>query len=140
VSQIVRSGKGHVLDSTRETPGLIVDVMVVAPKALAEREGDVQQFVDGWLRAVAYIEEHPKESYAIMAKGLKIPEAEFPDMVKGLRYANRSVNDRWLVQDDGRAAIDLFDRAASLWKSAGLIERTPSGRQRVTNRFVKNVP
>jgi hypothetical protein len=75
-----------------------------------------------------------------MSKGLKIPEAGFPQMVKGMRYADRTANNRWLVNDDGKAAIDLFDQAASLWKSAGLIERTTVGRDRITNVFLKPVP
>jgi NitT/TauT family transport system substrate-binding protein len=140
VSQIVKTGKGHVLESTRQRPGLIVDVMVVAPKAMTERQPDIQRFVKAWLRAVDFIEEHPQESYAIMSKGLKIPEAGFPQMVKGMRYADRTANNRWLVNDDGKAAIDLFDQAASLWKSAGLIERTTVGRDRITNVFLKPVP
>lgn len=140
VSQIVDTGKGQVLDSTRKTPGLIVDIMVFSPKALAERERDVQRFIDGWLRAVAFIEENPKEAYAIMAKGLKIPEADFPQMAQGLRYADRAMNDRWLVKGDAKAAIDLFDSATSVWKGAGLIERLPAGRDHITNKFVKPAP
>src|SRR5688572_28098156 len=99
--------------------------MVVGNESLGNRNKDVQVFVDGWRRAVDFINEDPEAAYAIMAKGLKIPEKDLTEMVKGLRYADGKVNDRWLGEDDAKAAIELFDQAVSLWKDAGIIETTP---------------
>jgi len=139
ITQIVMSGKGHVLDSTKLTPGLIVDIMVVNPTVLAQRRNDVQKFVSGWLQAVADIDKDPKAAYATMAKGLKIPETEFPGMAGGLRYADRTTNDKWLGQN-AQTGIDLFNQASMLWHAAGIIDKAPPGHDRLTGEFLTRIP
>src|SRR5262249_4276190 len=52
IPQIVRSGKGRLLGSSRTLPGVIMSVLVGNPKAMRERPEDFQKFVNGWLKGV----------------------------------------------------------------------------------------
>lgn len=134
VSQIVDSDAGTVLASTRTVPGLIVDVMVVSRDVQSQRPDVVQKFVTGWLRAVAYIEAHPDESYSIMARALKIPEAEFPQMMAGLRLADINRNRELLASTT--KAIEIFDQAGAIWLKEGLIAAPRLGRDFITSDFI----
>jgi NitT/TauT family transport system substrate-binding protein len=136
ITQIVTSGKGHILESTKTAPGLIVDVMVVNPDVFKTRTADLQTFVNGWLRSVEYIKSQPRESYSIMAKNLRIAENEFPQMAEGLRYADIDTNRAWLLPAEHSKAITLFNDAVKIWLAEGLISKPQSGSNLITTEFI----
>jgi len=140
VTQLINAKKGHVLLSTKETPGLIVDILVVSPELLRDRPDDVRKLVAGWLKAIDFIKQHPDQSNAIMARELKIPLQEFPGMVSGLHFADAARNRELLVDNGGAAAIDTFDRAAAVWIEAGLNASAARGRDRVTGAYLPAAP
>lgn len=138
ISQIVASGQGHVLESTRTAPGLIVDVMVVSPSALEEREEDIQTLVDGWMEAVEYIKSNADSAYQIMATNLNIPIGEFPAMAEGLRYADLSRNRELLLPSDSSRAKEIFRDASAIWLEEGIVTVETNADDLITSEFVEN--
>lgn len=136
ISQIVNSGKGKVIESTKTSPGLIVDVMVVSLKAYDSRKGDIQTFVDGWLKAVQYIEANQKDAYSIMAKRMNIPIEEFPAMAEGLRFADKERNRELLLPSGESKAIVIFNKATKVWVADGLISKPQFGEELITAEFI----
>jgi NitT/TauT family transport system substrate-binding protein len=137
ITQIVNSGKGRVLESTKTAPELIFDVMVVSPQLYEKRKGDIQRFVNGWLQAVEYIKSNPSDAYSIMARNLKIPENEFPQMAGGLRYADLKRNREILLPAKGSKAIHIFDEATKVWLGEKLISAPQSGGNLITSEFIE---
>lgn len=136
ISQIVNSGKGRILESTKTSPGLIVDIMVVSPELYNQRKEDVQKFVDGWLRAVEFIKTNQAEAYSIMARGVKIPEADFPQTAAGIRFADLVRNRELLLPANESRAIQIFNEAARIWVEEKLVQTPQNGASLIAADFI----
>lgn len=135
ISEIVNSGKGRLMESTRTRPGLIVDVMTASNEVIAQRPDDLTKFVRGWLAAVARIEgESPKE-WAAMAKGLNLPESDLRKMAGGLHFADLEMNREYLIGSAPKAAT-VFENAVAIWRGGGLIDREAALAPAFTQRFL----
>ena len=139
ITQIVSTGKGHVLESTRTAPGLIIDVMVARNDVVTKRADDLQRFVDAWLRAVDYIKADPRNAHAIMARYLKIPAAEFPDMAAGLLYADIAKNRAILLPPEQSEAIRILADANDVWVGEKLITKPVDPKELVAPQFIARV-
>lgn len=137
ITQIVSAGKGHVVESTRTTPGLIVDVMVVRNDVLGKRRDDLQRFVAGWLRAVDYVKSSPTDAYSIMARNLKIPEKEFPQMASGLLYADMVQNRKIFLPADRSKALEIVGEANQVWLQEKLISKAVDPKDLVTSELIE---
>lgn len=63
----VKEGKGKVLYSSKETPGLIPDLLVFQEKVVEERPDDIQNIINAWFDALAFYEDNPEESIELLA-------------------------------------------------------------------------
>lgn len=77
---------GHILMSSADLPGMIVDVMVVRPEILKARREEVKAVMKSWLEAYAYLQQNPKESYEIMGNAYDLSGEEFEELVQGLKW------------------------------------------------------
>ena len=64
----VKEGNGNVLFSSKDTPGLIPDLLVFKKSVVDSRPDDVQKVVDAWFDAVAWYGENEQEGLEIMAE------------------------------------------------------------------------
>ncbi|MEW5858471.1 MAG: ABC transporter substrate-binding protein [Cyanobacteriota bacterium] len=82
VSQAVKSG-AKVLFTSKQMPGLILDVIVFHGNVVRDRPQDVKAFIRAWFQAQDYWKANPEESKAIIAKTLNIkPETISTDGIK----------------------------------------------------------
>ncbi len=65
-----------ILITSKDTPGLITDVLIMRKEALVSNPDTCQRLVRAWNKAVAYQKGNPDEAAAIMAKGLDYGTAE----------------------------------------------------------------
>lgn len=88
VSQAVKAG-GNILFTSKQTPGLIPDVIVFQGNVLRDRPADIRAFVRAWFQAVDYWLAFPEEGNRIIAKALKIkPETISLDGIKLLTLSD----------------------------------------------------
>ena len=66
-TKAVKEGKGKVLFSSKETPGLIPDLLVFRESVVEDRSEDVQKIIDAWFDALEYYKANEAESIEIMA-------------------------------------------------------------------------
>lgn len=76
----------HLLVSSKDLPGLIVDVAIVNESLMRERGEDVARIYEGWAKALEYFKTNRADAVAIMAKAFKLKPEEFEDTISGLRY------------------------------------------------------
>ena len=127
LTQVRESGQGHVLVTSRDFPGTIVDVLVASPE-LARNSDVLTRFITGWLRSVEYIKEHPEESARIMARGLHVEAADAQGMMAGLRFADRERNRHFLCPSGSQPlplAAVIAD-AGEFWRGQEIISSVPS--------------
>lgn len=80
----------HIIFSSADTPGLIVDVMMFRREVIEDRPEDVRAFINAWFEAVDYWRVNPDEGTNIIARALDLPVDEIS--LEGLRLLNRADN------------------------------------------------
>jgi len=98
-SKELRKGS-KVLVSSKDTPGLIVDLLFASDQLLKNKPQVLKAVADGWFKAVEYWQSQPDTAMDIMSKSFGIPKQELIDMKTRLK---------WMTKDDN---IRLFDSAA----------------------------
>jgi NitT/TauT family transport system substrate-binding protein len=116
---------GHILTSSRETPGLIVDVFTVRDDYLKSNPKEVEAFIKGWFKAVQYWKDNPSDANEIMAKALKLETKEFSEMIKGIKYADLEENQAFFKFDGNGSSrfTVLAGQASKVWVREGIITK-----------------
>ncbi|MBW7460625.1 ABC transporter substrate-binding protein, partial [Paenibacillus sepulcri] len=73
----VKEGKGKVLFSSKDTPGLIPDLLVFRDSVIKDRPADIQKVVDAWFDALDYFQDHQDEAIELMAKHAETSPEDF---------------------------------------------------------------
>lgn len=132
LSTALKKRKGtHILVSSKDLPGLIVDVAIVSEDVLSKKKEDLKKIYEGWVKAIDYFEKNPDESIAIMAKAFKLTPDEFKDTISGLRYLGHKQNqDYFGTQISPGKAFKIFDEIGSILKANNLTKTTaPSSKK-----------
>lgn len=106
----------HVLFSSADIPGEVLDVLLMDAPVLAERGSDIERLLAAYGRAVAWADAHAAEAFEIMARreGLSPPE-----------FAS-------ILEDDIRL-VRLAEQAP-FFVPGGLVERACAGTEAVLRR------
>jgi NitT/TauT family transport system substrate-binding protein len=76
-TKAVKEGKGKVLFSSKDTPGLIPDLLVFRDDVIKNRPEDVQKIVDAWFDALDYFKTHQDEAVELLAKHAETTPEDF---------------------------------------------------------------
>jgi NitT/TauT family transport system substrate-binding protein len=115
-----QSKNGHLLASSSEVPGVIVDVVAVTPETIAAHGPELKAFSRAWYKALDFLAKNPDEAYAIMAKGIggwiEKPE-DFKAAAGGIKYLDKAGNAELFGSADkpGTLYKNVAD-AIELWK------------------------
>lgn len=85
---VQKSGRpgAHILLSSRDYPGLILDTIIARNADLAANPEKYRRFLRGVYRAIDYIDQHHQSAVAIMARHFNLTPAEFETVLKNLQY------------------------------------------------------
>ncbi|MDO8536317.1 MAG: ABC transporter substrate-binding protein [Candidatus Omnitrophota bacterium] len=86
VSEALKKPGAHIIASTREYPGIIVDTLNVRNDLIKKEPAIIKKLLRGWFRAVKYYNEHPDESSRIIAKYFNISPEQYRKQVTGLKW------------------------------------------------------
>lgn len=102
VMRIVKSGKGYVLYSSAQMPGLIVDCLVAQGQALEdpERRRQLVGMIRAWYQTVAFIEAHPQEAAAIMAGHVGLDANTYATALQGTHFFDAAANKAAFAADN----------------------------------------
>ncbi len=117
LTQARNAGHGHLLTDTTKQPGLLVDCLMTRAKVFDDRRADFRAVARAWAAAVEYVEQHPDEANAIMARhlggGLEGPAA-FAATLNGVGF-----------YDAARHPGPIYatmQHAIDAWSSAGMLK------------------
>lgn len=85
LSKAIAEGKGVKIFSSKETPGLIPDLLVMNGNVVDTRKEDVKNIIAAWYDALEYWKNNPEESITIMAKHADTSVAEYKQLVEGTK-------------------------------------------------------
>lgn len=134
------SAGGHVLVSTRDNPGLIVDVLVAPEEVMKTRPGDVIAVMKAWFAALDYWKAHKDESDAIMAKALGLPKADFAAMCQGVRHFGLEDNRSYFGTSRNPGPIySVFESAGRIWAGQKIIGTPTKAENAIYPRLLEQI-
>lgn len=86
ISQAVQSGKGKVLFSSKDVPGLIPDLLVVHEQVLQEQPEALQALMQVWYQTLEYRTAHLDEVLPIEAKQAGVSVEEYNTILEGFKW------------------------------------------------------
>jgi NitT/TauT family transport system substrate-binding protein len=106
--------------TSKDTPGLIADVLVMRKDTLASDPERCQRLVRAWNRAVEYQKANPDEAAAIMAKALNYGTAENVKAdLAGLVLQGKDENAQFFGGSGPGTALSTVRFAIDLWTKIG---------------------
>ena len=128
---------GHVLISSDQTPGIIVDSLAFKPDFLKRRGDDVKKIVAGWNEAVKFAAENPKEADAIMAKFTGQKPEEFTKEKAGVKFYGEKENREYFGTPQKPGLLyTITQRASDLWFEFKLIKTKPQAGDLIDGSFL----
>lgn len=126
--QAMRSVPGaRPLHTSADQPGLIYDVLTVAPASLASRRAEWIRLVGVWDKVVSYVEDPgtQADAVAIMAARVGIPPDAFTRFLKGTKLMRLADARKAMVDADGFGSLygssryaDAFNVKFEVYKTA----------------------
>jgi NitT/TauT family transport system substrate-binding protein len=123
LSQAAALPNGKILTTSREEPGLIVDIFTVRNDYLQKNPDVVKAFIQGWFKAIDYWKKNPADANKIMAGAMKLSQSEFERMIKGIQYSDLGNNRDFFGAAGGDSKfIKLASLANTIWAREGVIK------------------
>jgi NitT/TauT family transport system substrate-binding protein len=123
-TKILRTG-AHVVFSSDEIPGEIVDVLVVRRDFLTRHGGrnvpTLRSLVESWYRAIAAVEADPAGSARDLGQRLELTPTEVLATLQLVRYAGRAENRRLL--GDEQALVPVARSLSRVMHAEGLVAK-----------------
>ncbi|MEB3103373.1 ABC transporter substrate-binding protein [Ferviditalea candida] len=136
----VKEGKGKVLFSSKQTPGLIPDLLVFREDTVTKRPEDVQKIIDAWFDTLNYFKEHPDESIAIMAKKADTSPEDFKLGLESVKIFNLDDNLKAFEPAESFESLAYTGgKTAEFLKKLNMIDKLPDVSKALEPKFVKNV-
>ncbi len=136
VSDIIKTGVGQILFTSKQTPTLMPDVITFTSKVLRERPKDIRAFVRAWFQAVDYWQTHLQEGNAIIGKVLKIAPETIS--LEGVKFLNLNDNQREFAPSN---QTDSLYYTAQLYSNffvrTGNLTRPPDFNKLLDRSFLK---
>jgi len=138
IAQIQREGKGKVIFSSADIPGLVPDIVVLHKKVIDERPEDVQAIVKSYFEIVEFIKTNEDEAVAIMAKVVEQPPADYKAFLPGTKFFDLEQNlNAFAKRDDDSSLYGSGKTIAEFLKSSDQIKKVPDYGAALEPKFVE---
>jgi len=138
INQVQKEGKGSVLFTSKEIPGLIPDLLVFQEKVVTSRPGDVQKIVATWFDVLAFIHAHEQEAVNIMAKVVEQKPADYLAFMPGTRFFDLEANLKAFEKRSDDASLAGSGKKISVFlKGLDLIKTMPDYEAALEPKFVQ---
>lgn len=129
-----------VLSTTKDTPGLIADVLAFREDFAKNNPAAVQAVVDALAEATDYIEKNPDESYKIIATAFKMKPEDVSADAKGVKFYSLKDNVEFYGTADKPGPIyDVAKRAGAFYVKLKLLTQAPDLGKFIDSTFVGKV-
>ncbi len=122
---IARPG-AHILVSSRDAPGIIVDILTVREQIVRENPAVVRKLVRGWYRAVEFYKANPEEASRIIGPHFDLSPQQYAEQAAGLYWPTweEALEDFGTEDKPGRL-YEVFDTIALIKHNNGRIPHKP---------------
>lgn len=139
LSKAQRKGEANLLYSSKDTPDLITDSVIVNRKVAKDKKESVQAFVDSWYRAVDYWKENREDAEEKMAEHMDVSPEEFRTIMKTLYIATPKDAQEAFDETSENSFVEVNTKIAEFQKELGVIKIVPDVSEMVNPEFVHNI-
>lgn len=140
LGKAVQEGKGKILFSSKDTPGLIPDLLVFREEVTKSRSDDVKKILHAWFDALDYWKQHPEESLQIMAKAAETPVDEYKRSVDSVKIFNMEDNlNAFKQKEDYTSLVYTGEKTGQFLKRLDMLNQAPDVRKIIDVRFLEEV-
>lgn len=125
--------KTNVLFSTSEIPNEVVDVMAIDDSIIEQRPDEIKKLLRVYYRTMAYAQQNPDESYAIMAEREGITPQEFKNAFDEIRVVSQAAQTDFFKQ--GGKLEKVVEKTDNVLRETGQIKGADHRADIITNRF-----
>ena len=122
VSEALKRPGAHILASTKECSGIIIDTLNVRRDLMEGNPGLVKKVMRAWFKSLKYYRLHPDEASAIIARYYRITPEEYRKQVEGLKWYDYEAQTNSLEYKEW---IDAFNTVAEVKLANGRISQKP---------------
>jgi len=97
---LVMQAGGKVLIDSRELSNEIFDVLVIRENVIASHRDAIHQLLEGWFKALAYIDAQPQDAAKRIAKRINISPEEFLASLNDIVIPNLEQNKQFLSGEE----------------------------------------
>ena len=123
LSEALKLG-AHILFTSKQTPGLILDLLAFRGEVIRDRPEDIRAFVRGWLQALSYWEANIPEGNELVRKTLNIPSNTIS--FEGLDLTDFAENQKLFQSDSPNYIYKTAKRYADFFIRLGNVTRIPN--------------
>ncbi|ANE46210.1 aliphatic sulfonate ABC transporter substrate-binding protein [Paenibacillus swuensis] len=139
-TKAVKEGKGQVLFSSKDTPGLIPDLLVFRKEVTEKRGEEVQKIVDAWFDAMEYFKENEQEAIELMAKRAETTPEDFKLGLDSVKMFSVEDNLKAFEKTEDYTSLEYTgNKTAEFLKSLDMISDLPEVDQILEPKFVKDL-
>jgi len=110
---------GHLLVSSADFPGTIVDVLTVRDGLSDEAR---QALTNAWFDAIDFLEANPEAAAEIMSKGLELSMEDTLGELSGVTFYGREGNKTFFDKNAENNIYEVTGRAMQFWLDEGIID------------------
>lgn len=139
VSQAITSGKGKVIFSSKDVPGLVPDLLVVREDVIAHQPDAIASLLKVWYTTLDYRRTHLNEVLPIESKQAGISVQEYQNLLKGFKWLTPLEAIASLQPGEGTQSMFNTAKVASefMLKQKLLTKEPPSFAQLIDDRALK---
>ncbi|MEG4024542.1 ABC transporter substrate-binding protein [Microcoleus sp. S13C4] len=123
LSEALKLG-AHILFTSKQTPGLILDLVAFRGEVIRDRPEDIRAFVRGWLQGLLYWEANISEGKEIVSKALNIPSNKLS--FEGIDFTDFANNQKFFQSDSPNYISKTAKKYADFFIRAGNVTRLPN--------------
>lgn len=140
LSKAIQEGKGKLLFSSKDTPGLIPDLLVFKEEITKNRPEDVKKILNAWFDALDYWKANPEESLQIMAKAAETPVDEYKAGVDSVKIFQLEDNVKAFQKGDTYSSLHYTSqKTAEFLKGLEMLTTIPKAESFLDGHFVEEV-
>lgn len=138
LSQATKREGGHVVISSAEAPGLIVDSLAIRRDWVDAHPDAVTGIIAGYNDAYAFWQSNPDEALPIMAASQGISTKDYAASLPGIKfYSPQEIADFMNAPVDQTGALKLTDYINGFWVAEGVIPAPIDAAATVDGSFAK---
>ncbi|MBD2359507.1 ABC transporter substrate-binding protein [Tolypothrix sp. FACHB-123] len=137
-SKLLKMGANLLFDS-RQIPGEIVDVLVVPQTVLESQRKQLDVLIQGWFRALDYLNKHPEDAAKRMAPRQGLNPKQFLATLELLHIPDFQENQQLLSKADPKL-LNVLRKLSKLMLEKDLLKQAVQVESLLDDRLVKALP